>query len=476
MKIAGRHKEKQILDWQHEREGSQFLAIYGRRRVGKTFLIRKHYANEIIFSCTGLKDAGKQEQLTNFYIEVIRQTKIKALPPSSWMEALELLKQHITATKPKKDKKKVIFIDEIPWMDSKRSGFMTAFTAFWNDYCDTRDDIILVICGSAATWIINKVVKNRGGLHNRITQSINLQPFDLSEVKEMLKNQKVNLSNKDLAQLYMCVGGIPYYLSHVRAGRSIPQILDDLYLDKNAALSDEYSNLYESLFDNYEDHNKITKALSGKNKGLSRKEIIAVTSLPSGGGLSTTLEELIKCGFVTETSDADKPKSGKLFRLSDEYTIFYYKFLQSKTSAKTGALLYNSQKFKIWAGFAFENFCIKNHELIAKAMGISGIAYNLYSFIDRGADESTGAQIDLIIDREDNIINIFEIKWRDGEYIMSKKDALNLQNKVSSFRRKTKTAKSIFTTLITTNGSKKNVHYLEMVTQEFVLGDLIKDN
>jgi len=473
MEIAGRHNEKRILDWQHERNGSQFIAIYGRRRVGKTFLIRKHYADEIIFSCTGLKDGSKREQLDNFYAEIIRQSKLKVLPPSNWMEAFEILKQHISKTKTKKNKKKVVFIDEIPWMDTKRAGFMTAFTAFWNDYCDIRDDLIVVICGSAATWIINKVVKTRGGLHNRITQSINLQPFDLSETKEMLSNQKVHLSSKDLTQLYMCVGGIPYYLSHVKRGRSVPQILDDLYLNKNAALKDEFSNLYESLFDNYEDHNKITKALSGKNKGLSRKEIIAATALPSGGGLSTTLEELIKCGFITETSDADKAKSGKLFRLSDEYTIFYYKFLHSKSKLNSGVHLYNSHKFKIWAGFAFENFCIKNHKLIAKAMGITGIAYKVSSFIDRGAEESTGAQIDLIIDRDDNVINIFEIKWRDSKYTMSKKEAQNLQNKISSFRRKTKTKKSIFATLITSHGSQKNIHYLEMVTKELTLDELM---
>jgi len=298
MKIAGRQDERKILDWQHERHGSQFIAIYGRRRIGKTFLICNHYAKEMAFSYTGLKDAGKIDQLENFYRELLRQTNTKEIPPKNWIEAFSILEKHLEKIKPKKDKKKVVFLDEIPWMDSKRSGFLSAFTSFWNTYSSTKEDIILVICGSAATWIINKIVNNKGGLHNRITQTINLLPFDLGETKELLNNQKVRLSNKDIIQLYMCVGGVPYYLSHVKPGKSVPQILDDLYFIKNAALKDEFDNLYQSLFDNHEDHTKITKALSNKNKGLSRKEIIKATKLSSGGGLSTTLEELVTSGQV----------------------------------------------------------------------------------------------------------------------------------------------------------------------------------
>lgn len=472
MEIAGRYDERKILDWQHERLGSQFVAIYGRRRVGKTFLIRNHYAKYMVFQYSGLKDVSKKEQISNFYSELIRQTQTTALLPKSWKEAFFILSKQLDEVKLTKGRKMVVFLDEIPWMDSKRSGFMPAFTSFWNEYCDTKKNIILVICGSAATWIINKVVNNKAGLHNRITQTINLLPFDLSETKELLKKQKVRLSNKDIIQLYMCLGGIPYYLSHIQPGKSVPQIMDDLYFNKNAALKNEFDNLYRSLFDNYEDHMKITTALSNKTKGLTRKQIIKETKLASGGGLTTTLEELIKCGFVTETSDADKMKSGKLFRLSDEYTIFYHKFLKSKSKLTSGSLLYNSQKYKVWAGYAFENFCIKNHKLLAKNLGITGVAYNIYSFIDRGAQESTGSQIDLIIDRNDNIINLCEIKWRDGKYKMTKSDAESLRNKRASFQRKTKTSKSIFTTLITSNGSERNQYYLEMVATEITLDEL----
>jgi len=362
MEIAGRYDERKILDWQHERLGSQFVAIYGRRRVGKTFLIRNHYAKYMVFQYSGLKDVSKKEQISNFYSELIRQTQTTALLPKSWKEAFFILSKQLDEVKLTKGRKMVVFLDEIPWMDSKRSGFMPAFTSFWNEYCDTKKNIILVICGSAATWIINKVVNNKAGLHNRITQTINLLPFDLSETKELLKKQKVRLSNKDIIQLYMCLGGIPYYLSHIQPGKSVPQIMDDLYFNKNAALKNEFDNLYRSLFDNYEDHMKI--------------------------------------------------------------------------------------------------------------IGITGVAYNIYSFIDRGAQESTGSQIDLIIDRNDNIINLCEIKWRDGKYKMTKSDAESLRNKRASFQRKTKTSKSIFTTLITSNGSERNQYYLEMVATEITLDEL----
>ncbi len=473
MLVAGRHDETRIMEWQHDRRGSQFLAMYGRRRVGKTYLIRQVYKKDTAFACTGLKDGDKEDQILNFYLALQQKTKKVIPPPKTWMQAFTLLEKYLETVKPRKGKKKVVFIDEIPWMDTKRSGFMPAFTRFWNNYCDQQTDIILVICGSAATWIINKVVKNKGGLHNRITQAINLQPFELSKVKEMLALQKVKLSNRDLFQLHMCIGGIPYYISQIKPGQGLPQILDDLYFGKKAALKDEFQNLYESLFDNYQDHIKITKELSKINKGLSRKALIKATGLASGGGLSQTLEELTKCGFVSETDDADKIKSGKLYRLTDEYTIFYYKFLEKRSNINNGAMLFNSQRFKIWAGFAFENFCIKYHQSIMKAMDVKGVAYKAYSFIDRGSELSTGAQIDLVLDRNDGVVNICEIKWRDHQYKMTKKEAENLQLKVASYRRKTKTKKSIFTTLITSHGSDKNMHYLSAVTNEILLDELI---
>lgn len=473
MQVAGRHDETRIMKWQHERLGSQFLAMYGRRRVGKTYLIRQVYKKETVFACTGLKDGDIADQILNFYLAIQKQTKKVMLPPKTWIQAFTLLEEYLDTVHPRKGKKKVVFIDEIPWMDTKRSGFMPAFTRFWNDYCDKQSDIILVICGSAATWIINKVVKNTGGLHNRISQAINLLPFELSEVKEMLALQKVKLSNRDIFQLHMCIGGIPYYISQVKPGQGLPQILDDLYFGKNAALKDEFQNLYESLFDNYEDHIKITKALSVINKGLSRKALIKATGLASGGGLSQTLDELTKCGFISETADADKVKSGKLYRLTDEFTIFYYKFLVGRSTINSGAMLFNSQKFKIWAGFAFENYCITHHQSIMKAMDVKGVEYKVYSFIDRGSELSTGVQIDLVIDRNDGVVNICEIKWRDQPYKMTKKEAENLELKVASYRRKTKSKKSIFTTLITSHGSDKNMHYLSAVTNEILLDELI---
>ena len=356
-------------------------------------------------------DANKDDQLLNFWITLSKIHDIPVIPPNAWLKAFQHLEDYLNTLKPSKGKKKVVFFDEISWYDTARSGFLPAFTQFWNSYCSKQKDILLIICGSAASWIIGKVINSRGGLHNRLTQTIRLEAFDLQETNEYLRYRKVKLSEKDIAQLYMCLGGIPYYLKLVSNGQSIPQILDALFFDKEASLKGEFLNLYASLFKNHHLHTTVVEALTKSAKGLTREQIIKATKLGSGGGLTSILNELEECGFVIKTRDFDKRKEDGLFRLMDEFTLFYFKFMVSKNDMKSGVYLYNSHAFKTWSGFAFENLCFRHHHKIAKALGFSGIQYQYYSFVDKGAADSRGAQIDLIIDRADNVINIIEAKF-----------------------------------------------------------------
>jgi uncharacterized protein len=473
MKIAGRKNEIKILLDTVQKDSSEFLAIYGRRRIGKTYLIREVYQEQIIFECSGLHQKDFSQQLENFWLTLI-ETNPNEKPslPQTWLQAFSLLKSYIKSLG--NTQKKVVFLDEIAWFETPKSGFLAALDNFWNQFCSKREDIVLVICGSSASWIINKIINDRGGLHNRITRRIQLMPFTLKETKEFLEMTHVRLVNKDIVQLYMSVGGIPFYLKDIESGQSIAQILDSLFFNPQATLKNEFSNLYASLFKNSELHVSIIEALAKKNKGLTRKEVIEATGIKSGGGLTNSLQELIECGFIKIILPINKSKEDCLYRLVDEYSIFYFKFLQNSKTNSSWLQFSNKPVYKIWTGYAFENLCFKHIYQIKKGLGINGIISNEYSWIQKGTKEEKGTQIDFIIDRDDNCINLLELKFYDSVFEITKNYAEQLREKVSIFRDKNRLRKNIFVTLVTANGTKRNEHYLSVVTNEITIDTLFE--
>lgn len=471
MKVAGREVEIKKMQNLLENPQSEFLAVYGRRRIGKTYLIREVYKQNIIFECSGLHQKDTKQQLENFWLTLI-ETKTNPKPelPKTWLQAFALLKAHLSQLN--KPQKKVIFLDEIAWFETPRSGFLAALDNFWNQFCSKRDDIVLVICGSAASWIIDKVINNRGGLHNRVTSHIRLLPFTLNETKDFLKMLKVSLTLKDIATLYMAIGGVPYYLKDVKAGQSIAQILDELFFKPQANLKNEFKNLYASLFKNSDLHVAIVQALTTKNKGLTRNQLLTATELASGGGFSILLNELVACGFVKIIYPINKTKEDLLYRLIDEFSIFYYKFLINSKANNSWLHVYNTQAYKIWTGYAFENMCFKHILQIKKTLGISGIISNEYSWLLKGTKNESGTQIDFIIDRNDNCINVLELKFYDTIFELTKNYSQQLSEKVQIFKEKNKVKKNVFITLLTPNGVKKNQYYLSTITNQLIIDDL----
>ena len=347
-----------------------------------------------------------------------------------------------------------------------KSSFIQMLAHLWNDYISKEKHFILVICGSAASWIINKVINNRGGLHNRITKQIMLRPFDLKETKAFLEMNHVKLVLKDIIQLYMCVGGVPFYLKDTVPSKSVGQILDTLFFDRNATLKNEFENLYASLFKNSHLHELVVKALATKGKGLTRNEILEATKLSSGGGFTNILNELTACGFVTQVFPINKKKEESLYRLVDEFTLFYFKFFGN--SDYTGSNFTNKPSFKSWSGYAFENLCLKHVFQIKKALGIQGIISRDYSWI---SPDGT-AQVDMVIDRDDNVINLLEAKYYQTEYEMTQQYAEQLERRKHIFINATKTKKNVFTTMISIHGAKANAYYLSTVSNQIVAGDL----
>lgn len=457
-KIVGRLREQAILKEVFENKKSELIAIYGRRRIGKTYLVREFYKQSIVFEVTGLFGASLQDQISNFTKEIRKRSRrtLRDLP-KNWLEVFSIFEMYLD-TLPK-GKKKVIFIDEFPWMATAKSKFLMAFENFWNTYCTKRDDLIVVICGSAASYMVQKIIKNKGGLHNRISRKIRLLPFNLSETEQFLVKKGLKFTRYDVIQIYMALGGVPHYLEKLSKGLSVSQNIDKLCFSKDGLLNDEFNQLFISLFENSERHIKIIKTLASSNKGLTRNELIVKSKLPSGGDFSLKLEELVESGFVTDYPYYQNKKQLTLYRLSDEYSKFYLKFIDFNKNGGEGTWqkLSTSNSYQSWSGFVFETLCLKHISQIKKALRIDIIYTHETCWFNENA------QIDLLIDRADNVMNVCEMKFYNSPFVIDKKYYNNLKNKISELQRVTKTRKNIFITMLTTYGIKENEYSNELL-------------
>lgn len=474
--IIGRETEKTILENLLKSNAPELLALYGRRRVGKTFLIKTYYKDHLAFACSGQYQGKTKEQLINFAIQIgtFFPDHKPPMAPQNWQAAFQLLENCLNT---KKDRyKKVLFFDELPWLDSHKSGFLSAFSYFWNMYASKRADLLVVICGSAASWIIDKVLNNRGGLHNRVTQRIRLLPFTLGETEKYLAHRNIKPDRYQLLQLYMTLGGIPQYLNAVERGRSTAQNIDKICFSKDGALAHEFDNLYQALFNHPEKHIQIIKALAKKNKGLTRNELLVTGKLPTGGGITTALNELTESGFILKIYPYGKQEKNALYRLTDEFSLFYLKFMQlTKANEKNNWLqLSTTTAYHAWCGYAFENLCFTHIEQIKKGLQIAGIHSSYYSWQVTGNSQNKGAQIDLLIDRADNCINIFEMKFSNTEFTITKKYAEELTNKLNAFRKQVKTKKTLMLTMLTTYGVSENNYKTQLVEDELKM-DILFD-
>jgi uncharacterized protein len=465
MEIIGRISETNILLEALSSTQSEMIAVYGRRRVGKTFLIESVFQDKICFSVSGIHEGNMKEQLNGFSKALFPKKKERQVI-TNWFEAFDLLELHVEAIKGKQ--KKVIFIDELPWLDTAKSKFISAFETFWNSWATKREDIIVVICGSAASWMIKKILKNKGGLHNRVTVRIRLLPFSLEETEQYLKTKNIRLNRYDLCQLYMSFGGIPFYLKQIKRGESVIQNIERICFTKDGLLNSEFDNLYSALFNNAAKHIALINALANSPQGLNRNMLIKNSKLESGGGVSEVLKELLESGFITEIPAQNTVTKNNIYRLTDEYSLFYLKFIQQNKFAGQGAWasLSKTQSYTTWCGYAFENICFKHTAAIKKALGIAAVYTNIYSW------HNSKAQIDMLIDREDRCINICEIKYHKSEFEITKSYEAKLRAKLEAYQTDTNSNKNLFLTFITSKGLKENRYKIGLVENTLALDDL----
>lgn len=453
--IIGRKHEQDILAKCMESERAEFVAIYGRRRIGKTYLVKQFFSETFDFYATGVYKISRSNQLRIWQEQLIKHSGKKPSKAGDWFEAFAQLQEYLKTLAEKE--RIVIFIDELPWFDTPKSGFIRALELFWNSWAAERKGLKLIVCGSATTWMTNKLLGDKGGLHNRITRPIRLAPFTLKETEEYLLSHNIVWERKDVLDTYMILGGTPFYLSLLRQELTLWQNIDELFYSQDAVLKNEYGFLFSSLFNEATKYHRVVETLATKMKGMTRSEIVQQLKITDNGNFTDVLDNLVKCDFLRKYQAFGKKEKEMIYQLSDMYTLFYLRFVKNYHGMNEHAWSNMEEgRRNAWAGYAFEQVCILHIKQIRQALGISGIASDVCAWNYRGKEQS--AQIDLIIDRGDRAIELCEMKYSNHPYELKKDYVEWLRERRDLFREVTKTNKTLRLTMITSSGIKQNMY------------------
>ena len=453
--IIGRKRETQILNNALQDNKSHFIAVYGRRRIGKTFLVRETFGYRFTFQHAGMADGGLQDQLDAFRSS-LKDAGLSVPRIHSWADAFEGLKDLVRNST---EKRKTIFIDELSWMDTPKSKLLPALEHFWNSWASARQDIVLIVCASATSWMLSEIVHNRGGLYNRLTEQIHLHPFTLADCEEYVRSSNLSLNRSQIMQYYMVFGGVPFYWTFIRKGLSFAQNIDETLFSADAPLKDEFKYLYASIFKKPDTYLIIVETLGKKKAGMTRDELIHASGLTNSGDLTRRLEELESCGFIRQYRAFGHSRKDSVYQLIDFFTLFYYKFLvDAPNDEKLWSNQINTPLINTWAGLAFERICMEHIPQIKRKLGISGILTDVSSLYCRANPDKgiAGSQIDLLIARKDQVINLCEMKYSNVEYTLTKTEDSRIRTRINDLILSSGTKSAVFPTIITTYGLTEN--------------------
>ena len=470
MLVVGRREETEVLRACWESDRPEFVAVYGRRRVGKTYLVRETFRDRFAFYATGVAQGTMRDQLDAFAEALGDYGAGEPVRPVTWMEAFRLLKAHLIAWR--KPGKKVVFLDELPWMDTHKSRFLPALEWFWNSWVAGRPDILLIVCGLATSWLVKKIFRNRGGLYNRVTRQLAIHPFTLAECAAFAEEQGLLMNRQDLLEAYMIFGGIPFYWSMLDQRFSLRQNVSRLCFAERGALRHEFDNLFPSLFANSDDHVTIVHALARLRRGLTYEEIVTATGLPDGGGLTRRLAELEQSGFLRTYRPFGRKRRGTMVQLTDPFTLFHLTFIEDSAPDEDFWTTYAAEPgHAAWSGYAFERVCFAHIPQIKEALGIAGVRTTTGAWTS--TTSTPGAQIDLVIDRNDRVVNLCEMKFAPDRFAMTNATVEELRRQRTVFAAETGTTKAIHLTMVTTFGLTRNA-YAGFVQSSVTADDLFR--
>ena len=473
VEIIGRREEQRKLESLLRSGKPEFVVVYGRRRVGKTYLVGEFFGEGFAFRASGLAMGGMSEQLQAFGDRLREYGQARSEAPRTWLEAFGRLRDLLSETgvvRHAETGRRVVFIDEMPWLDTPRSGFRTALEYFWNGWGCTQQDLVLIVCGSATSWLVDNLLESTEGLYDRVTRVIDLQPFTLAECREYFEWRNAGYSIRQTVESYMVFGGIPYYLSLQEQGRSLAQNVDDLLFRRGGQLALEFDRLFATLFRNPDPYVRVVKRLASTKSGMTRKDISAATGL-QGGALTKVLKKLEQCGFIRGFRDFTKAKKGAVYQLIDPFSLFHLAFVEDGGLDRWIDFV-GTPGYFAWTGLSFELVCLLHVDEIKRSLGIAGVQTSISAW--RSAASEPAAQIDLLIDRRDGVINLCEMKYSDGVYGMTLSDERSVRNKMAAFRAETGTRKAIHPVLVTLDGASRNSHFNSVMLGEVAVGDWLR--
>ena len=477
--MIGRERETKELERRYQRSKAEFIVVYGRRRVGKTFLIDETFEGKITFRHAGLSPVEKNRkgelarQLENFYYTLQRYQADQGKCPESWMEAFFVLEKWLEEND--RGQRQIVFLDELPWMDTPRSGFITALESFWNNWACHRKNLMLIVCGSASSWILDHLINNHGGLYNRVTCRIRLSPFTLRECEQFYLDNHVRMTRYDIVQSHMILGGIPYYMDCFQEDLSFAQNIDRLFFARQPILQGEFDRLFMSSFSNPDTMKAIVSFLNTRRSGYTRNEIAQKLGFTSGGTLSNCLKALTGSDYVTAYVPFGRKKGETHYKLTDPFCLFYLHFSERQAKPDYHYWLHyeNAPVVSAWRGLAFENVCFQHIEQIKKALGILAVHTSHSAWCAR--DEAGGTQIDLLIDRDDRVMNMCEIKFLSREFTVDRSYHQLLTHRRELLSEAVSPRTVVHCTFITTYGLKRNEYsgfFSGVVTMEDLFSDV----
>ena len=434
--LIARHRECLELQKALDSDESEFVTVCGRRRIGKTFLVEQFFDGKYDFKYVGGHNKRTRDQLNAFARAIHLYSGKPQMQFSDWYQAFNALEDYLSSLG--NERRIVIFIDEMPWMDTNRSNFVTALESF---------------C---------------------IRSRIYIRPFTLKETEEYLEANSFTWDRYQILQTYMFSGGVPFYLKMLDNKLSLAQNIDALCFNENGQMREEFDELYNAIFPGADSYISVAKILAENRNGLTRNEISIKTKL-SGTFLTRVLKNLERCNFIDKTNLFGNRKTEAIYRMVDYFTLFYFKFIESNLSKDEYWWTHHieSRSISSWMGLTFELICLGHHTQIKKALGVSGMATSVSTWRCKPDEESgtSGAQIDLIIERADRIIHLCELKFSKEPYGLTKDYAEKIRNRSWLFKTNTQTKKSVVNTFVTTFGLGAGKNH-SIVHSEVTMDDL----